>query len=89
MDASLPKAVLGKLRTIVQLEPLTGHRDVRGRGGPLISVLTIGIAKGCVYALVAVGYALVYRTTGIVNFAQGCFVMLGGMLTWWILSIPP
>lgn len=52
----------------------------------MTSVLMIGIANGCVYALVAVGYSLIYRTNGIVNFAQGCFVMLGGILTWWLLD---
>jgi branched-chain amino acid transport system permease protein len=48
--------------------------------------LVIGIATGFVYALVAVGYSLIYRTTGIVNFAQGAFVMVGGMATWWLQS---
>jgi branched-chain amino acid transport system permease protein len=51
-----------------------------------MTVLVIGIATGFVYALVAVGYSLIYRTTGIVNFAQGAFVMVGGMATWWLQS---
>jgi branched-chain amino acid transport system permease protein len=51
-----------------------------------MTVLVIGIATGFVYALVAVGYSLIYRTTGIVNFAQGAFVMVGGMGTWWLQS---
>ena len=34
-------------------------------------MIAIGIATGCVYALVAVGYSLIYRTTAVVNFAQG------------------
>jgi branched-chain amino acid transport system permease protein len=49
-----------------------------------MTVLVVGIATGFVYALVAVGYSLIYRTTGIVNFAQGAFVMVGGMATWWL-----
>lgn len=48
----------------------------------MVLVLAIGIATGCVYALVAVGYSLVYRTTDIVNFAQGGFVMVGGIATY-------
>ena len=48
--------------------------------------LAIGTATGCVYALVAVGYSLIYRTTGIVNFAQGSYVMVGGFATWWFFS---
>jgi branched-chain amino acid transport system permease protein len=48
--------------------------------------LAIGVATGCVYALVAVGYSLIYRTTGVVNFAQGSYVMIGGFATWWFYS---
>lgn len=49
-------------------------------------ILAIGIATGCVYALVALGYSLVYRTTAVVNFAQGSYVMLGGLATSWFLT---
>lgn len=49
-------------------------------------IVAIGIATGCVYALVALGYSLVYRTTGVVNFAQGSFVMVGGMSAYWFLD---
>jgi len=49
--------------------------------------LAIGIATGCVYALVAVGYSLIYRTTGVVNFAQGTYVMIGGFATWWFFAV--
>jgi len=38
-----------------------------------------GLTLGSVYAIVAIGFNLVYSTTGILNFAQGEFVMLGGM----------
>jgi branched-chain amino acid transport system permease protein len=52
-----------------------------------MAVALAGIATGCVYALVALGFSLIYRTTGIVNFAQGGYVMLGGMGTYYFLSI--
>lgn len=39
-----------------------------------------GISKGSAYALVALGFNIIYNATGIINFAQGEFVMLGGML---------
>lgn len=45
-----------------------------------------GIAIGCVYALIAAGYAIVYRTTGVLNFAQGSFVMLSGMACAWLIT---
>jgi branched-chain amino acid transport system permease protein len=49
----------------------------------MILVLAIGIATGCVYSIVALGYSLIYRTTGVINFAQGSFVVLGGLGTYW------
>jgi branched-chain amino acid transport system permease protein len=53
----------------------------------MITTLTLGVATGFVYALVAVGYSLIYRTTGIVNFAQGAFVMAGAMSAYWLYSV--
>lgn len=52
-----------------------------------METIAIGIAIGCVYALVAAGYSLIYRTTGIVNFAQGAFVMIGGMGAYWLFGV--
>ena len=40
-----------------------------------------GLTVGAVYALVAVGFTLIYNASDVVNFAQGEFVMLGGMIT--------
>ena len=37
-----------------------------------------GIALGCIYALVALGFVLIYKATETVNFAQGDLMMLGG-----------
>lgn len=36
-----------------------------------------GIAIGCVYGLVALGFVLIYKATGVVNFAQGELMMFG------------
>ncbi len=44
-----------------------------------IQYLFSGITLGSIYAVVAVGFNLIYSTTGILNFAQGEFVMLGAM----------
>ena len=44
-------------------------------------VLLIGITTGCVYALVALGYTLVYGILELINFAHGDVFMLGGMFT--------
>lgn len=40
-----------------------------------------GVTVGAVYALVALGFTLIYSSSDIINFAQGEFVMLGGMIT--------
>lgn len=53
----------------------------------MITTITLGLATGFVFALVAVGYSLIYRTTGIVNFAQGAFVMTGAMSAYWLYSV--
>lgn len=53
----------------------------------LIPLLLLnGVVFGAIYALNAVGIGLVYNTTGIINFAQGDFVMLGGMMTAYFYS---
>ena len=39
-----------------------------------------GVTVGSIYAVVAIGFNLIYSATGILNFAQGEFVMLGGMI---------
>ncbi len=41
--------------------------------------LVAGLTYGTIYAIVGVGFNIIYNTTGIINFAQGEFVMLGGM----------
>jgi branched-chain amino acid transport system permease protein len=44
-------------------------------------VFLIGITTGCVYALIALGYTLVYGILELINFAHGDVFMLGGMFT--------
>lgn len=45
----------------------------------LAQYLTTGITVGAVYALVALGFSLIYNASHVINFAQGEFVMIGGM----------
>ncbi len=40
-----------------------------------------GLSTGAIYGLIGVGFSIIFNATGIINFAQGEFVMLGGMLT--------
>lgn len=43
-------------------------------------LLVTGITVGAIYAAAALGFVLVFRVTGILNFAQGEFLMMGAML---------
>jgi branched-chain amino acid transport system permease protein len=53
----------------------------------LIQYLATGITTGAIYALVALGFTIIYNSTEIINFAQGEFVMLGGMIAAGLLAM--
>lgn len=46
----------------------------------ILQFVVSGVTVGSIYGLVALGFTLVFNATGIINFAQGQFVMLGGLL---------
>ena len=46
----------------------------------LLQYLITGITVGSIYAMVAIGFNIIYNVTEIINFAQGEFVMLGGLI---------
>jgi len=54
-----------------------------------LQYLFAGITYGVIYAIVAIGFNIIYNTTGIINFAQGEFVMLGGMISISLLQVVP
>ena len=54
-----------------------------------IQYLIAGITYGSIYAIVAIGFNIIYNTTGIINFAQGEFVMFGGMIAISLLQFMP
>ena len=51
----------------------------------LTSQVVSGLATGCVYALIALGFVLIYKATDVVNFAQGEFVMVSGFISYTLL----
>ncbi|MBN1533740.1 MAG: branched-chain amino acid ABC transporter permease [Spirochaetes bacterium] len=55
----------------------------------LMQYLLSGITTGSIYAIVAIGFNIIYNTTGIINFAQGEFLMLGGMISISLCSVMP
>src|SRR6516164_915962 len=52
----------------------------------LIQVLIIGLANGLIFALVALGYTLVYGIIELINFAHGDVFMLGSMLAYFLIA---
>jgi len=44
-----------------------------------------GMALGCVYALIALGFVLIYKATDVINFAQGEFMMLGAFVAFTLI----
>jgi branched-chain amino acid transport system permease protein len=62
-----------------------GHLQARESGVSLgsqtLQFLISGLSVGAIYALIALGFGVIYNATQIVNFAQGEFVMLGALLT--------
>ena len=49
-------------------------------------LLVSGITIGAIYALVALGFITIVRASQIINFAQGEFVMLGGVITFFFIT---
>lgn len=45
-----------------------------------LQLIASGVAQGCIYGLIALGFVLIYKATETINFAQGDLMMLGGFL---------
>jgi len=52
----------------------------------LLQFLFSGLTTGSVYALVGIGFNIVYNSTSILNLAQGEFVVIGGLMMWFFLE---
>ncbi len=48
----------------------------------LLQFLLSGITVGSIYALVGLGFNIIYNATSIINLAQGEFVVMGGLIMW-------
>jgi branched-chain amino acid transport system permease protein len=51
-----------------------------------LQFLFSGLMIGSIYALVALGFTLIYNASDVINFAQGEFVMIGGMVTFFAVA---
>ena len=52
-----------------------------------LDLMVNGLMIGCMYALVALGFVLIYKATSVVNFAQGDLVMFGGYIAAALVSL--
>src|SRR5690606_34511456 len=82
--------------------PLPGRHDLPNRHRPgrrearhrrrtmntdlLVQLLVNGIIIGTLYGVVAMCFVLIYKSTQIVNFAQGEFLLIGAWTCWWLLT---
>jgi branched-chain amino acid transport system permease protein len=54
---------------------------------PQIAQAIVGtLVLGSLYALVGVGFVILYRATGVINFAQGSYMVLGGYIFWSLIE---
>ena len=54
-----------------------------------LQALVVGVSTGSAFALVGISFVLIYRTTNIINFAQGAFAVMGGLFTFWLVPEVP
>ena len=47
--------------------------------GQFLEVLIGGLLSGVLYSLVALGFVLIFKASGVFNFAQGAMVLLAGL----------
>ena len=56
-----------------------------------VQLLVAGVSMGIIYGLIAIGMVLIFRSVGVMNFAQGEFLMFGGYFCYTfnkILNLP-
>jgi branched-chain amino acid transport system permease protein len=65
------------------------NRRTQRRGGSALDIalqlILNGLAVGCIYGLVALGFVLIYKATELVNFAQGDLMMLGAFVCYMLV----
>jgi branched-chain amino acid transport system permease protein len=54
--------------------------DSGGSFTDFLQFVFMGLQRGSIYAMVAMGFNIIYNSTGVINFAQGEFVVIGGLM---------
>src|SRR5581483_6604863 len=68
---------------------LAGAPTAPARRPVMTQLLASGLAIGCIYALISVGFNLLFGVARLLNFAQGDLVMLGALLAATLVSSAP
>ena len=53
-----------------------------------VQQVVAGLASGSIYALLALGIVIIYRSTGVINFAQGEMATFSAFIAWWLIADP-
>jgi branched-chain amino acid transport system permease protein len=53
----------------------------------LLQLVVSGIVTGSIYALIAIGFVVVYKATGVINFATGELMMIGAFFAWTAMTV--
>jgi len=59
-----------------------GGPNRRSKDGNLFQQIINGLVLGSMYALVALGYTMVYGIINLINFAHGEILMVGALVSW-------
>ncbi|MFH1134913.1 MAG: branched-chain amino acid ABC transporter permease [Pseudomonadota bacterium] len=51
-----------------------------------LEILVSGVAVGSIYALIALGFVLIFKATGVINFAQGEVIMIAAFIAYYLLA---
>lgn len=57
-----------------------------------LHILIAGLMKGAIYGVIAMGFVIIYKCSGVLNFAHGAMVLLGGYIGWSMafqVGLPP
>ena len=77
---TLYRVAQGQWQVIDTAPPLPAAAAAPGPGAVFVQQLVNGLTVGALYALVALGYTMVYGILGLINFAHGEVAMMGAMI---------
>ena len=72
-----------------RIDRTTPHTDTQGTMTFFFEVLIGGLLSGVMYALVALGFVLIYKASGVFNFAQGAMVFFAALTCVGLLELRP